>query len=172
MCLTVAGAVTGHRHRSSPQPTHRSAQLLVRGPEKRQRPGRCDAPTAPPNPPLRDQSPGESPHQSPRCFLPPSRDKQRFGSGWRGSRLWRSDTALRSPSRGARKPGVCVCVYVCMVGHLADCVSSRYQPCAAAGKAAALLRHCQLWGREGMERREHASVLWRGGGLAAAARRP
>lgn len=134
VCLTVAGAVIRHRHRSSHQPTHRSAQLLVRGPEKRQRPGRCDAPTTPPNPPLRDQSPGESPHQSPRCFLPPPRHKQRFSSGWRGSRLWRSDTALRSPCPQT--------VCVCMVWHLADCVSSRYQPCAC--KAAVLLRHCQL----------------------------
>lgn len=95
------------------------------------------------NPPLRKQSPGESFHQSPRSFLPSfDRDRKKHApaAADRGSRLWRSDTAVRSPPRGALKPGVCGG----MVGHLTVYVSPVYQPRAAACKAAALLRHCQL----------------------------
>lgn len=83
----------------------------------------------------------ESLPTSPRgpSVLCPDRKARSSSSRW-GSRLWRSDTAVRSPPRAALKHGV----GEGMVGRLTVCVSPGHQPRAAACKAAALLRHCQL----------------------------
>lgn len=162
----MAGAVTRHRYRSRHQPTYRSDQLLVRGPGKRQRQGRCDAPTPPPNPPLREQSLGESPHHCLRSLLYSPRQEPAPAAAGRGSRLWRSDTAVHSPPRGALKPGVCEG----MVGHLTVCVSSRYQPQAAAcSRRATTSLSAVRRGRNKASRRCQSCV--RGGRLGAATAR-